>query len=166
MIAVALVSETVINRAVFMPAAKEMTGENHVSVADKRPGLSNLVDDMTILEHFADTGMNMASAITYIGFLVGGFDEDIDEFIAYTRGMPHLHTTRIIQRGVRCCIITGSIDQWRTATVHGCNAHALSPVRTAFNEIYKILTQKGLGRIFDDYKPVNSTNGTFLLERK
>lgn len=166
MIAVALVSEMVINRAVFMPAAREMTGENHVTVVDMNPCLTHLVEDMTILEHFADTNMGMSTAVTYLGFLVGGFDEDIDEFIAYTRGMPHLHTNRIVQRGVRSCVVTGSIDQWRTATILGCNAPAMSPVRAAFNDIYKIMIQKGLSKVFEGYRTVDSSHGTFLLERR
>lgn len=167
MIQVALIGESVINRAVFMPSAQEITGQNHVTHVDQRPGLSRLVDDLEIVRHFCGDPLNtLEHSITYLTFMVAGFSEDMEEFIAYTRGMPHIDTYRIEQRGVRCVLITGNLDQWRTATVSGCGAPEVSPIRTAFNRVYTILVQKGLNKLFEDYKTVDRGRGTFLLEHK
>lgn len=166
MIAVAIISETVLDRGSFMPAARQMTGHNHVCGVDKKPGLSQLADDMTIIQDFAHTDINLTTSITYIGLLVGGFDEDIDEFVAYTRGMPHVPSTQIEQRGVRAIVISGSLDQWRLATIEGCTADPKSPVRGAFNQIHVLLSQRGLGSLFEGLRPVYATNGTFLLEQR
>ena len=165
MIQVALIAETVLDRGVFMPSAKAVTGQNHVTGVDQRPGLSRLVDDLTILQDFADHG-DLELAVTYVTFLVAGFSEDIDEFLEYTRGMPHFGTINIERRGVRCVVVSGNLDQWSTATVSGCRAPAESPIRLAFNEVYRILTQKGLNRLFEDYRTVDKGRGTFLLEKK
>lgn len=166
MLAMAIVAETVIDRGVFMPSAKQMTGQNHVTKVDEKPGLSRLLDDMRILEDFAGTDMGMATAISHISILVGGFTEDIDEFIAYTRGMPHMHTIKIERTGIRGCVISGSLDQWRTAVVAGCAAPPVSPIRVAFNKIYQLFVQRGLDSLFQDFKIVEAANKTFLLESK
>ena len=166
MIGVALVTESVLDRGVFMPNAQQMTGENHVTEVDRRPGISRLIDDTKILDDFADLPIDLVSAITYVGFLVGGFDEDIDEFLAYTRGMPHLPSYKIKNRGVRAVVVVGSLDQWRISTVEGCRAPDHSPIRQAFNLIHGKLIQRGLSGLFEDWKTVPQKNGTFLLEKK
>ena len=167
MIHVALVAETVINRGVFMPSAREVTGENHVTGVDQSPGLSRLVDDLEIYRDFhGDALSTLEEAVTHVSFLVAGFSEDIEEFIAYTRGMPHFDTTKINQRGVRCVVVSGNLDQWAVATIQGCRAPEISPVRTGFNRIYTLLVQKGLSRLFDDYRTVDKGRGNFLLEKK
>jgi hypothetical protein len=164
---VALIAETVLNRAVFMPSAKEVTGENHVTGVDQRPGISNLVDDLEIFRDFIGDSMStLEEAVTYVTFMVAGFSEDVEEFIAYTRGMPHFDTTRIQQRGVRCVVVSGNLDQWAVATIQGCRAPEISPIRTAFNRVYTLLCQKGLQRLFEDYRTVDKGRGTFLLEKK
>ncbi|MCI0564797.1 MAG: hypothetical protein MN733_40540, partial [Nitrososphaera sp.] len=120
MITMALIAESVIDRSVFMPAAKNVTGMNHVTDVDRSTGLSQLVDDLTILRGFhGDQSCTLEQATMYVTFLVAGFSEDIEEFIAYTRGMPHFDTTRIERRGVRCVVVSGNLDQWATATIAG-----------------------------------------------
>lgn len=155
------------DRAVFMPNARELTGINHVTAVDHKPGLSRLVDDLTIMRDFhGDSTSDLEQAVTYIMFMVAGFSEDIEEFIAYTRGMPHFDTTRIDRRGVRCVVVSGNLDQWATATIAGCRAPEVSPIRPAFNQVFTILTQKGLGRLFNGYRTVDKGRGTFLLEKQ
>lgn len=167
MITMALIAESVIDRSVFMPAAKNVTGMNHVTDVDRSTGLSQLVDDLTILRGFhGDQSCTLEQATMYVTFLVAGFSEDIEEFIAYTRGMPHFDTTRIERRGVRCVVVSGNLDQWATATIAGCRAPEVSPIRSAFNQVYHILVQKGLNRLFEDYRTVDKGRGMFLLEKK
>lgn len=164
MIGVALVTESVLDRGAFMPNAQQMTGENHVTEVDSRPGISRLYDDLRILDDFADGIIDLVPAVTYVGFLLGGLDEDVDEFLAYTRGMPHVPSYKIRNRGVRAVVVVGSLDQWRISTVEGCRAQG--PVRGAFNKVHSQLIQRGLSGLFDDWKTVPQTNGTFLLEKK
>lgn len=163
MIKLALVAETILDRGTFMPSAQEVTGHNHVSNVDKQPGVSRLHEDLRIMNEFAGYG-DLEYAITFVTFMVAGFSEDIEEFICYTRGMPHFDTNRIERRGVRCILIAGNLDQWAAATVSGCRAPDLSPVRLAFNEVYRALIQKGMSHLFEDYRTVEQGRGTFLLE--
>ena len=167
MIKVLPIAETVLDRGTFMPNAREVTGQNHVTEVDRRPGVSRLFDDLSILRDFhGDATCTLEEATTYITFMAAGFSEDIEEFIAYTRGMPHFDTTKIDRRGVRCVVVSGNLDQWATATIAGCRAPEVSPIRMAFNQVFTILTQKGLGRLFEGYRTVDKGRGTFLLEKK
>jgi len=164
MIKVAPIVYSTIDRGTFMPAAKQVTGENHVTEVDQRPGLSTLDEDLKILRHFAGHG-DLETAIMQVSFMVAGFSEDIEEFIAYTRGMPHMDTNKIDRRGVRCVVVSGSLDQWRTATIAGCRAPDVSPIKRAYNDIHSCFVQMGLNRLFDGYRVVHN-QGNFLLEKK
>ena len=167
MIRAALIAETVLDRGVFMPAAQEVTGKNHVSPVDAKHGMTRVVQDLEILRDFhGDFNCTVEEAITHITFMVAGFSEDIEEFIVYTRGMPHFDTTRVNKMGLRCIVITGSLDQWKLATIAGCRAPEVSPVRHGFNRVYDCLIQKGLSRLFEGYQTVQRGQGTFLLERR
>jgi len=163
LIAIRLVSYSVLDRGAFMPEAQHITGMNHVTEVDRRPGVSRLVDDIKIINDFTNSEVDLSTAITYVGFLAAGFDEDIDQFIAFARGMPHAPTSRIDRRGVRAVLVSGSLDQWRIATVDGCGD---SVVRQAYNEVYRQLTQMGLGWLFTGFKTVDLRDGQFLLEKK
>lgn len=150
-----------------MSSAQEVTGQNHVTEVDLHPGLSHLIEDLNILKDFhGNPDCDLEKAIIYITFMAAGFSEDIEEFIAYTRGMPHFDTQRIERRGVRCIVVSGNLDQWTTATVAGCRAPEISPIRLAFNQVYQILVQKGLTFLFKDYRTIDKNRGTFLLEHK
>jgi hypothetical protein len=146
-----------------MPAAQQVTGINHVTQVDARPGLSRLTDDMTIVEDFAGTE-DMSTCLFQVGFLVAGFREDVTKFISLTRGMPHMDSVPI-DTGVRSTVIAGSLDQWRVAAIQGSKANNYH-VRTAFNVVYSVLIQMGFSWLFDGYYPVEAAHDTFLLEHK
>jgi len=162
MIPVAVVSVTKLDRGTFMPAAQHITGENHVTDVDARPGLSTLADDLSILRHFSDMEIDLTTAVTYVGVMAAGFREDVENFLVYTRGMPICPTERC-RRGTWCVIVSGSLDQWKTAIVDGCRS--FGDVQSAYNQLFSRFTNLGLGYLFQDYKTVDRGN-QFLLEHK
>lgn len=164
-VAIALVSESVLDLAAFQPSAFAVTNKNHVEQVDRRPGFSPIHDQIRILNDFAGNDANLSYAITYVGVMFAGYEHDIAEVIEYTRGMPHLDTT-YCERGARCSIATGNLDQWARAVVKGCQAHKLSTARFAFNVLYKLFDQRGLSCIFDGYRVREDDNETFSLEKK
>ena len=164
-VAIALVSETVLDLGAFQPSAFALTNRNHVEEVDRNPGFSPLHDRVRILDDFAGNDANLSHAIMFVGIMFAGYEHDIAEVIEYTRGMPHLDTI-YCERGVRCSIATGSLDQWSRAIVKGCQSHKLSTARYAFNVLYKLFDQRGLTCMFDGYRKKEDDNGTFLLEKK
>lgn len=164
-VAIALVSETVLDLVAFQPSALSVTNRNHVEVIDRTPGFSPLHDQIRILDDFSGNEANLSHAITSVGLMFAGWEHDIAEIIEYTRGMPHLDT-RYCERGVRCTIAVGNLDQWSRAVLKGCQAHKLSTARSTFNVVYKLFDQKGLSCMFEGYRIKNDDNNTFLLEKK
>lgn len=163
MIGVALVSETRLDLGAFMDASRSITGRNHVQVADLRPGLSQLVDDINILKDFASKDVDLSGAVTHVGFLVAGSSDDLREIIEYTRGMSHLSTSLSLRHEIGCVLIIGSLEQWSHAIIEGSGPHEYATTRQAFNQIYTILCQKGLGCLFDGWSTRDKRDGTFLL---
>lgn len=164
-VGVEIVMETRIDRGAFYQSASQVTGQNHVTHVDVNPGLSVLEDDVRILESFANNDAKIAYAVCYVGILFAGYEHDIAEIVEYTRGMAHLDTSRV-ERGIRCTICVGSLDQWQRATLMGCRSHRLSTARHAFNQVYRMFDDRGLGDLFADYKVQADNNQTFLLERR
>ena len=163
MIAVALVSESRIDFGAFMQSAQSVTGMNHVVDADAHPGPTQLATDLKVLRDFASKEVDLAMAITYVGFLVAGMPHDLSEIIEYTRGMPHLSTGKSLRADVGCIMIVGNLDQWKKAVIEGCRAHPLSTARAAFNQVYMQLCQKGLSDMFNNMRTQDKPDGTFLL---
>lgn len=149
-----------------MPAAKQITGENHVTGVDARPSPSRLLDDMSILQDFVGgASVDMSTAVTMMGFLVAGHCEEVDEFLEITRGLPYCETVRN-ERGIRCVVVTGAVCDWQRAIIEG-NRWTLerSSIRSCFNSLYHLFVQKGLGYLFTDFRPVDH-GGIMLLEKK
>lgn len=163
MIGVALVSETRLDLGAFMDASRSVTGINHVQVADLRPGLCQLVDDINILRDFARKDVDLSGAVTHIGFLVAGMIDNLREIIEYTRGMTHLSTSLSLRQEIGCVLISGSLEDWTHAIIEGSGSHQYPTTRQAFNQMYTIMCQKGLGFLFEGWETRDSHDGTFLL---
>lgn len=162
-VGIALVMETRLDRGAFHQSASAVTGINHATEVDRKPGFSTLHDDVRVLDHFADSDAKLSHAVCHLGIIFVGYEHDIAEIIAYTRGMPHLDTNRV-ERGVRCTLCVGNLDQWQKAIVVGCGAHKLSTARSTFNQLYKLFDQKGFN-MCEDYR-MKPDGDTFLLEKK
>lgn len=164
-VAVELVSESRLNIPRFAGVSKSITQQNHISGVDKKPKGSQFANDLAILQDFAGNEVDLSSSVCHLGFLFAGWPHDISEIIEYTRGLPHMDTSFVPDQG-RCCIISGSLYQWRNIVNEGCSAHKLSTAREAFNKVYQIICQLGLKNMFSDMKIVPYKDKTFLLEKK
>lgn len=163
MIAVVLATETSINFGSFMPAAQAVTGENHVADSDVNPGLSQTSTNLNILRDFAGREMDTALLALNLGFLVAGAQHDIVEIIEYCSDLTYVRTTKSMRDDIECVLITGSLSHWRNVVLEGCKSHQMSTARLAFNNIYRILCQMGLGTLFGGRQTQERQDGTFLL---
>jgi len=166
LIGVALVSETKLDLGALMPAAQSVTGQNHVQASDRCPGPSRLHDDLMVLRDFAGKDVDLSTAVMSLGFLIAGLRHDIDEIVEYTRGMAHMSSSKVLQHEIRCVMISGNLDQWKTAVIEGCRAHQLSTARHCFNQIYSLMLLRGLHSLFEGWTSRENSDGTFLLLEK
>ena len=164
MIGVALVSETILDLGPFLEASMSITGKNHVHVADNKPGLSRLADDMNVLRDFAGKSVDLDPSVTYVGFLIAAAPYEMREIIELTRGMTHLQTALSLRQEIECILIAGSLYQWSETVLIGTkNGPSHSGVRICFNQVYTLLVQKGLGDLFEGFHTHDKGDGTFLL---
>ena len=164
MIAVALVSETTIDLSAFMPSAQLVTGQNHISESDAHPGPSQIATNLKIIRDFAGRQTDMSLLSISLGFLVAGMRHDILEIIEYCSDLTYVRTQLSLRAEFECVLITGNLAQWREAVTEGCRAHPMSTAREAFNQVFMILNQKGLGELFANKRTHDSNDGTFLLQ--
>ena len=148
-----------------MPSAQKFTGVNHVTEVDRRPGLSRLADDLSILRSFADYPLDLATSVSHMAFMVAGHDEEVDCFIELTRGMSHCDGGAT-ETGLRCVVVAGSVFDWRRAIIEGNKmTPERSSLRVCFNGLYQTFIQKGLGKLFEEFRPVRKGD-VMLLEKK
>lgn len=146
-----------------MPAAKSVTGQNHVEGSDASPRPSQLANDLEIIRDFAGRALDMSLLAQQVGFLVAGARHDLMEVMEYCSGMTYVRTTLSLRTEIECALITGSLSGWRDAVTEGCKAHPMSTARAAFNQVYQQLCQKGLSELFSDKRAMEARDGTFLL---
>ena len=159
------VSESRVDIPNFSRASKFVTHENHVAAADQSNARTPIAKDLVMLNDFAGNEGQLSHSITHMAFLFAGWPHDIQEIVEWTRGLPHMDSYTVPGDG-RATIVSGSLSQWRNIVVDGCSAHPLSTAREAFNNVYNILRQKGLGHLFDGMQTRQQPDNTFLLEYK
>jgi hypothetical protein len=146
-----------------MHAAKGVTGRNHVAATDRKPGKCQLADDMEILRDFACKNIDVVPSVVQVGFIFAGFAHDLREVIEYSCGMPHVYTAALDNPMLGCCVVSGSLWQWRAAGIIGCHEDATPAAREAYNKVYQEFRKRGLYEVFDGFKTHDNRDGTFLL---
>lgn len=160
-VAVKLIAGSQIDRAAFYQLDKALTGENHIGIVDSKRLPSQLAEDVAILGGFGEDQW-MPYAVVNAAFLVAGPRYDIDRILEQCRDMSHLCTQKC-HPDARVAVVSGSLEQWRTAITSGCRTHQIPSVRSAFNEMYRTLTQLGLRDLFTGLNAVDQIDNTFLL---
>jgi len=156
LIATVLVGETRLNRADFLLATRQITGENYAREIDRHGRGSEIADDLCILDTFA--GRPLADAVTHLSFLFAGPETEVDLLLDSAKGMAHL-TGDIQKDFAKAVVISGSVFQWVTV-VSECMEPR--PVKQAFTEVYKTMSRMGLRSLFT----VKVSSQTLMIERK
>src|SRR5690606_9860527 len=142
-------AETHLDRAVFLTAARQLTGQNHALRAD-RENMTQLLGDIDILDNFA--GKPIGDALLGVSFLFAGPVNEVDLFVEQTRGLPHLTAdTGLMPQYAKAVVLTGSLFHWATLVVEGCRRTSPLFIREAYTKVHHQLCSKGLHGIFDGY---------------
>lgn len=70
------------------------------------------------------------------------------------------------QTGLSLAIITGSLDQWRSAIINGLSDSCGFGLRSFLDNCLIEFDKEGLGPIFQDYDRVTQSDNTFGLKKK
>lgn len=161
MIKTLLIAETRLDRAAFLLATRQLTGQNHALEADRK-NLPELPGDLDILDNFA--GKPIADALTSVGFLLAGPADEVDAFLEQTRGLPHLSVDNtFVPHYAKAVVVSGSLFHWVNLIVEGCRRNRVQVMRDAYTQMHHQLCSRGLHGLFEGYRQAQQQDGTILL---
>lgn len=156
------VLQTSLNLQGLIQASREMKMPNPTSKADAQ-NLQGFKHTVAVLDGIQRRPY-LTGTVLQLGYMIAAYPEDMDLVLAYTGGMPHFYYDGI-PRGVSCCIVSGSVNQWMTACRCACSPESDQVVRYVFNRIYRDMETKVPRDMIDGNRRDNQ-DGTFLLEHK
>lgn len=66
----------------------------------------------------------------------------------------------------KCFVVSGNLEQWRTAIINGCTSRSKYVVRLFYDKCLAIFEREGLGSVWLMYEKANVADRTFRLELK
>ncbi len=102
-------------------------------------------------------------AHTFYSFLVACDKATMTELGEQTR----LAIQRVESRGICFAVVSGTLEQWRTAIINGCSEQAEFNLRLLFDKILILFEGEGLGKLWSKFAKKTLADQTFkLIERK
>jgi len=100
----------------------------------------------------------------FFGFLIVCPNEDL-QYVVLNSGLAAAVVSSA-ERGYSIALMTGSLEDWRTATICCCTDRSPQYVRMLFNQVMLHFEQIGLQRIWFGYRKSELVDKTFRLEHK
>lgn len=98
----------------------------------------------------------------HAGFVIVADERDLAEIFELA-GMPCV-MVESVRRGTCMAFISGTLTQWQTATLRGCQKTVGHEARVVYNKVYNEFNKVGLASIFDADSKHNDSDQTFYLE--
>lgn len=166
------IGSTKIQFPAFLLAAKNALGRS-VSVAGDAAGLSGSAAFLTALGAMKDDTLKASQILRdagsllrhlYYSFIILADRETVFELIQETR----LSVTSVesLSRGVRFGIVSGTLEEWRTAIINCCSLTCEPELRAFLSKVFPFFERDGLGLLWSEYLKRTHTDGTLLLEWK
>ena len=138
-----LIQEPAIDFTTFLKHVNEMLGYSPSAQADaSRRLLHDAEKFMSCLAGMKDQNAPVGISphlLTHVSFslLIAAEDRDMQDILELCSGMPFM-ITDTIARGVQAAVVTGTLAQWRSAAISGCQSYADAVVRGLFNHIVSL----------------------------
>ncbi len=92
---------------------------------------------------------------------------DSDSLIEFLElGTLSILTRETIKPEITILILSGNLDQWRSAVIEGCSLESPFQIRSVFDQCLIHFEKAGLGNLWFHYKKRTMSDGTFLLLEK
>jgi hypothetical protein len=166
---IAIVMQPDFKQNLFLAACQKMLGRSPARAADAA-NLSGIPHLMATLSAFRNKDANPTVKqskdvidLLHFGCLIAAEDYDILSILEIV-GMPFIFTDTLA-RGIQTAIISGTLRQWQTAIMRGCQDNQSTQIRACFDKLYLDFCQLGLTDLFGGVKKP-SPDRTFYLEVK
>ena len=156
MLSVILISKPTVET--LGPALKQITGKTF--------NVDTLESFLNTLSILGDTdSIGDRSILRHLGFSFQcvAADDTIRESLERTDLYHIVFDTK--RRGFAGAILSGTLAQFRDAIIECCDASSMTDIRELYNQIYLLLQQAGLRRVWT-VKTKKVIDGTFLIESK
>jgi len=163
-----LIQQPDINFDKLLLTCREMLGYSPSSASDaSRKRLSDSERFLSCLAAMKDQNAPVSLSphlLSHVSFsvLVATNDRDLIDVLECCSTMSFT-VVDTLARGIQASVITGTLSQWRTAVLSGCNAATEPSVRFIFNQILALFEGANLN-IWGDCTRTSHNDSTLLLE--
>ena len=162
-----IIQRSVLDTPVFLGACIEMLGYSPARGPDAQK-LEEMAHSLSCLTAFKDRdatpGVKESKGIYElfsIGCLIIADERDMQDILEVA-GLPFIFTETTV-RGIQAAVVSGTLQEWRTAILKGCAKTAPQYIRICYDTIYLQFRSIGLEGVFDRSQRILDDN-TFLLE--
>jgi hypothetical protein len=161
-----LITQPAIDFNTFLGLTREMLGYSPASSVDAcRLPLSDTERYLACLAGFKEEGAPVGLSphlLTHAAFsvLAVATERDLLDILEIC-GMPFV-VNDTVARGIQAAIVTGTLAQWRTAVISGCQAKVETSVRHFFNKLVAVFEKHRLN-VWSDCNRKPANDRTFLL---
>ena len=162
-----IIQRSVLDTQVFLGACIEMLGYSPARSPDAHK-LEEMAHSLSCLTAFknrdATPGVKESKNVFElfsIGCLIIADEQDMQDILEVA-GLPFVFT-ETTARGIQAAVVSGTLRQWRTAILKGCDKNAAQYVRICYDTIYLQFRSIGLDGVFERSQKILEDN-TFLLQ--
>jgi len=165
---VKLIQFTTLYTGEFLNATKQALGRGLLDAPD-RAGLQSPLSDMLAVAALKGDVSPTASEcrgflhLYHAGFLVMAPEFDLIGILE-AASMPNI-TSPTVKRGLAIAVVTGTLEQWKSAIIRGASRSSELEIRQTYNNVYLEFTRIGVSQAFD-LKSVDTQDSTVYLEQK
>lgn len=163
------VTKTYVDEVALQSIYYSATGENIGKKSRDRPGADPLLKSLSTVAEFANIDSDFTSnggLLLRHAFFTGVSVLDLDTIFEITQASNLSvlkHSTKSI--GLFVCLLSGTLEDWRTAILNGCSVTSTSNYTKFCSEAYKVLKNNGLGSLWSDHTYKANNDGTIVLKR-
>jgi hypothetical protein len=166
---IALVQFSDLDLKTLLPLGRQAFDRNLAAEADRQghePPLHHMlcVANMKNPQAKAVEDVRPYLNLFHAGFIVACNDRDAAEVLEVA-GMPSV-VVETVERGYLALFISGTISQWRSAVLRGCQPEVSRGTREVYNGVYTKFKSLGLAQLFNAKSKPSRRDQTFLLEYK
>ncbi len=138
-----LIQQPAIDFTTFLGHTNDMLGYSPSAQADaSRRILHDVEKFMSCLAGMKDRNAPVGISphlLTHVSFslLVAADERDMQDILELCSGMPYI-LAETVARGVQAAVITGTLAQWRSAVISGCQPYVDALTRGLFNHIMSL----------------------------
>jgi hypothetical protein len=160
------IARTQVDWHILLSAAKQLLGRSLASGLDARKQqVGDAASYLVALAELEREGVDVTSVLREAGSLLRNIHYS---FLVTGVNLYWIATTSSLKvTGTeRCAIVSGNLEEWRTAIVNGCTDRSSLEVRMFYDKCLLHFERDGLGQVWNNFAKSTMPDDSFKLEVK